>query len=273
MSPYLTTYDAQRVFVRGVRALDIAEPLASFDGESDAAAALDCLRRHNFVAAGVRTDGFVTHVIEREALEAAAAQAEAGAPPGSCLAHARPLSTDDLLPDTALLDAVVVQLHARTFVLVQVLGVPCGLVSRRDLEDPPVRMWLFGLLTLIEMAIVRRIEVWGDEVMWRSSLSPARLQKALELQAERRRRGLETPLLHCLPFSDKGQVVARNEALREALGFASRKRAEAIFKTLERLRNNLAHMQPVVEGDWEIILNFAQNIEPLLVRLNAASSE
>jgi hypothetical protein len=266
----LSTYDSQRVFVRGVRALDIAEPLPSFDAASDAAEALACLRAHVCEAAGVRTHGFVTHLIERAALEEAVAAAPEQAAEGGmgpCAAWARPLLPDDLLPDTALLDDVVTRLHERSFVLVQVMGAPCGIVSRRDLEDPPVRMWLFGLLTLVELGLAHRIdERYGDEE-WRLLLSPARVEKALELQAERRRRGFETPLLQCLPFSDKGQIVARDPSLRLVMGFGSRKRAEATFKALERMRNNLAHMQPVVESDWEILVGIARDVEGLLARL------
>lgn len=263
-----TTYDAERVFVHGVRALDIAEPLPSFELAGDAAPVLACLRTHHLPAAGVRSGGFVTHVVTLRALEENAAR---GADACPLAALARPPAADELLSGAATLGEVVERLHARDFVLVEVLGAACGIVSRRDLEDPPVRMWLFGLLTLIETTVARSIEGWAGEEVWRALLAPARLEQAERLQAERLRRGLETPLLYCLPFSDKGQIVARAEDLRGALGFASRKRAEADFKALERLRNNLAHMQPIVESDWELILRFAQNVEGLLHRLDAAA--
>ncbi len=258
-----TKYDAQRVFVYGVGALDIADPLASFELEGDAAEVLACLRSLNAPAAGLRRGGFVTHVITQTAL--VEGSAAAGAPQLANLA--RPLEPGDLVAGTAPLATLVERLHDRPFVLVEVLGVPCGIVSRQDLEDPPVRMWLFGLLTLIETTVARSIEGWAEEVVWRGLLAPARVERAEALQAERLRRGIQTPLLHCLPFSDKGQIVARSEELRMALGFASRKRAEADFKALERLRNNLAHMQPIVESDWELILRFAQDTERLLRRL------
>jgi hypothetical protein len=273
MTPPLTTYNAHRIFVRGIHALDIADPLASFDSSSSAEAALDHMRAGRLPAVGVRTGGYVTRIIERGALEEVRA---AGSAFGSCAEHARPIEAGELLPESALLDDVVLTLERRPFLLVQLLGQPTGIIDRSDLEDPPVRMWLFGLLSLIEMTIVRRIEEWaGDEgdAAWRPLLSPSRLQKAEELQAERLRRGSETPLLHCLPFSDKGQIVARNRDLLDSFAFASRKRAEAVFKALERMRNNLAHMQPVVDGDWELIVLFAQGVEALLTRLEGASAK
>lgn len=264
MAPSRTTYDVHRVFMQGVLARDIAEPLASFEESTTAGHLLEYLRGRDLQAAALRRNGLAHHVVERARLEAAAlAQDEALA--GPCLAFARPPTPEELLPDTSTIDRVVVQLQGRDFVLLEVFGAPGGIICRRDLEDPPVRMWLFGLLTLIEMVMVERIEAWApDEMAWRALLSPARLAKAEVLQEERRRRNLETPLLHCLPLSDKGQIVARAESLRVAMRLPSRKRTVAHFKKLERLRNNLAHVQPIVQSDWDVIVLFATNIAGLL---------
>jgi hypothetical protein len=61
-------------------------------------------------------------------------------------------------------------------------------------------------------------------------------------------------LFDCLQFSDKGQVIARNEEVRKFTVFASRRQAEEAVKKLEQLRNNLAHAQDILKSDWDTII-------------------
>ena len=72
-----------------------------------------------------------------------------------------------------------------------------------------------------------------------------RLRKAASLLTERRRRGQDVRLLDCLQFSDKGQVLLKNKDIREQLEIPSRREGRARIKTLESLRNNLAHSQDI----------------------------
>jgi hypothetical protein len=127
-----------------------------------------------------------------------------------------------------------------------------------------MRMWLFGMVTIIEMGFLRLIErKYGDDG-WRRYLSEARLNKAQGLLAERQRLNQSPRLLDCLQFSDKAQICARDEELRQLAGFASRRRADEVIKHLERLRNNLVHAQDIVAWDWVTIVALAENTERLL---------
>jgi len=131
-------------------------------------------------------------------------------------------------------------------------------------DDPPVRMWLFGLITLIEMRFLTLIERRFPEDGWQQYLSNKRLVKAAALQEERRRRKQDPQLLDCLQFSDKAQIVIRDEQLRGQIGFQSRRQAEQAIKNLEKLRNNLAHAQDIVSLDWGTIVNLSENLERVI---------
>ena len=101
------------------------------------------------------------------------------------------------------------------------------MVTRDDLQKPPVRMWLFGMVTMIELRYTRLIAGTVPRVrVWREFLSEGRLKKAEELMAERSRRNRSVGLLDCLQLSDKGQIVARNESIRGRTIFTSRRQAE-----------------------------------------------
>jgi hypothetical protein len=255
-------YDIQKAFMRGVLLRDIAEPLPSFDAQTPAIVARALLDATGGTVAGVRTDGFVSAHATREALVG-----------GSCGDCAEPIDAGRILPDTAVMATIIHALNREPYFFVRMLGTVVGLVTRADLEDPPVRMWLFGLLSTIEARFVVLIqrrygEADGDlsghtpaaENPWAAALSPARMEKARALQQERQRRQLNDELLHCLQFADKAQIVARDKRLRAAIGFVSRKRADQTIKEMERLRNNLAHGQEIVASDWDAIVTLAENL-------------
>ena len=147
---------------------------------------------------------------------------------------------------------------------VRILGEVGGLVTRTDLQDPPVRMWLFGLLTAIEMRFQTLIQQRFTDESWMQYVSPARVEKAKLLLEERQRRNQNPTLIDCLQFSDKLQIIARDERLRDQVGFVSRRRADAAGKVLEALRNNLAHSQDIIASDWDTIFAMAENLDRLL---------
>jgi hypothetical protein len=125
-------------------------------------------------------------------------------------------------------------------------------------------MWLFGLITLIEMHFLTLIEQHFEDDSWQGYLSNSRLEKARALQVERTRRKQDPRLLDCLQFSDKAQIVVRDEILRKQVGFASRRRGVEAIKSLEKLRNNLAHAQDIISFDWETIVALAENLESVI---------
>jgi hypothetical protein len=139
-------------------------------------------------------------------------------------------------------------------VFVKTLGAVGGIITSADIQKPAVRMWLFGIVTLIEMRCAELIESMCPENQWKQYLSEGRLQKAESLLAERQRRSQSVRLFDCLQFADKGQIIARHEALRSATIFTSRRQVEDAVAKLEQLRNNLAHAQDIPDSDWDTIL-------------------
>ncbi len=246
-------YDMQRMFLSGTTVRDIAEPLLSFDAWTDASRVRSALDAHGVAVAGVRLGGRMQgYVLLGELGE------------GACEESMREFDDLHVLSDHTTLVDTVLALVDSPHVFVRVLGEVSGVVTREDLQDPPVRMWLFGIVTIIEMYYRRMIDKNLTEEEWRHYLSPARAAKAEELLEERRRRGQSPSLLDCLQFGDMAQIVARDEGLRNQAGYPSRKRADRAAKMLERLRNNLAHTQDIVSWDWDTIIALAENIQRLI---------
>jgi hypothetical protein len=243
----------RRVFAEGFRVADIAEPLASFDDTTPAADVERFAAAADFDVVGVRRGGMVWGFAERPLPET-----------GPCGPAAVPFAGDATLPDSAPLAAAVRVLAAAPRVFVAAFGRVAGIVTRADVQKPPVRMWLFGIVTLIELRYARLIEEFCPDESWRQYLSAGRLKKAEELLAERRRRSRELTLFDCLQLSDKGQIVARDERIRRMTIFPSRSQAEQGVKMLEGLRNNLAHAQDIVSCDWDAVVRLSEQLERVM---------
>jgi hypothetical protein len=233
----------KRVFLEAFTARDIAEPLASFDAGAPSAAVRDLIRTRGLAAVGIRRDGQVAGYVQLDRLG-----------DGACGEYLQAFDEKAVLEDDAPLLNVLTRLQEIPIAFVSVLGSVGGIVARADLQKPPVRMWLFGIVTLIEMRCTSLIEEHCPGGTWKQYLSGARLQKAQALLDERRRRNQALGLLDCLQFSDKGQIVARHEDMRNRTVFASRRQAEEAIKRLEQLRNNLAHAQDIIVSDWQTIV-------------------
>jgi hypothetical protein len=239
----------KRVFTETFSARDVAEPLASFDAGAASENVRDFMNARGFDIVGIRTDGEVVGYVERASLEES-----------NCGQYLQPLEKAAVLSDTVSLLAVLINLNRAEFLFVNMLGKVAGIITRDDMQKPTVRMWLFGIVTLVEMRFSDLIERYSPEDSWRKYLSEARLQKAQSLLAERRRRNQQLQLLDCLQFADKGQIIARNEDIRKWTVFASRGQAEEASKRLEQLRNNLAHAQDIVTSDWSTIVQLCEFI-------------
>ncbi len=245
----------RRVFTEGFSAMDLAEPLVSFDSWTASEVVRKYMDCKGFDRVGLRRDGLVAGYARREDLDG-----------GECGDHLRHFIVgDDIVPANASLMQVVESLAINSQCFVLMLDQVGGIITLSDLEKPPMRMFLFGMITLGEMLMTDLIRFRCPNGAWRELVSPQRLAKAVALQQERLRCGQEVELLNCLQYGDKGLILMHDDEVRKALGFHSRKEARRAFKELELLRNNLAHTQEIVPTGWQRIIitchHFEQNLE------------
>lgn len=133
-------------------------------------------------------------------------------------------------------------------------------VRRDDFNSPLARMWLFGILTSIELDLKWHIRRSGDKTQWSEALSPGRHTMIEKLMAERHRRNQPCDLIDCLQLSDLFSVILHQAGLPGALGFKSRKTAKRVFADMEILRNHVAHSQVICEELWPTIARLARHL-------------
>jgi hypothetical protein len=247
----------ERTFRGAFHARDVAEALVSFDSSMPAATALERAERRGFAVVGVREHGLVAGYANAEDLEGVRVCGDA----------VRGFEDDEVVAGGTPLDEGLRRLAGKDRVFVTAFGQVAGIVTWTDVQKPPVRMWLFGLVTLLEDTFTGLIEVWHPDDSWTELISAGRLRKARELLRERRRHGADVDLrlIDCLQLPDKGLILLRREETRRLLDLPSKEAGERALKKLAQLRNGLAHSQDIVTRDWDMILRLAGRLEDIVL--------
>lgn len=248
--------DLRRLFIRTIALRDIAEPLISFDANQSAQGVRALMDRRGYDVVGVREHGVVTGFAVRSELEG-----------GAIGDQRRPFGAGDVLPDGEPLLAAFATLRERRHVFIAVLGQVGGIVTRGDLQKAPVRLWLFGLVSLLEMQLLRVIRERYPSDSWASQLTADRLAGAHRVFAERQRRREENDLSDCLQLGDKASILMKDKELFALSGFASKRALETFFKEVGLLRNALAHANDILQGRWPEVAELVNTLESFLERL------
>ena len=241
-------------FVTSFHAVDIADPLLSFDAETESARVHTAMVSRGQDVAGIREGGLVIRYRRRD-----------GDTP-SDRGEALPIRPEQVVHGETPLHLVIGRLADEPFLFVRTLGEVNGIIHPAGIEKPPGRMWLFGMVTLLDMRTTVAIDLVYANQPWRDQLAPGRLAKAEALHAERLRRGHPCRLEDCLQLSDKVQLLARNGHFCSVTRVESRRQFKARVKELESLRNNLAHAQDLVPHNWPIIVTLATDLDRMLLR-------
>jgi len=246
----------KRLFLEGFSVLDVAEALPSFDADAEADDVRTRMIQAELPVIGVRREGIVVGYALQDELAN-----------GTCGDHMRQFTVANVVGESASLQQVIECLDRSDHCFVSLLGQVAGVVTRGDMQKPPIRMWLFGVVTIIELQLTQVIELNYPDGSWTGAISRGRLKKAEALRDERLRRREPARLIDCLQFADKAQVVLAEAASRETFGFTSKRDGERAMKDLQSLRNNLAHAQDIVAVNWDAIVSLSRRLDRIMARI------
>ncbi|MHC4842544.1 MAG: hypothetical protein ACYTEE_01960 [Planctomycetota bacterium] len=242
-----------RVFNENITAIDIASPLLSFDADSNAEKVRKVLEKKGIDVAGIRLDGVMAGYVLRDELSN-----------GACEDSLKSFDNEVTLDASAIIPEVIKALEDRDRVFLTLFGVVAGFLRKEDLEKPAARMWLFGIISLIEMSVTEAISIRFKGDSWQDLVSPARLLKAQALFEERRQSKVPCDLLSCLQLIDKGTIFMKDLKLRSMTPYESRRSGEKDVKRLVRLRNHLAHSHALMPDNWDVIVVLANRFDRIL---------
>lgn len=245
--------DLREIFDRALTVRHVAEPFLAFDGPRPALEIKAFMDERDFDVVGVRQDGIVVGYVECSKLM------------GKTLEdHMTPFESHLEVDETTSILGALRLLRDSPRIFVRVMGHVSGIVTKGDLHKAPVRMYLFGVLSLLEMQLLRLIRSAFPDDAWKSKLTRPRIKAATGLLDARRKRNEAIDLADCLQFCDKATIVAKSQELREELGLQSKRNAENRLKKLQHLRDDLAHAQDVVTSRWPGLVDLLESAEDIL---------
>jgi hypothetical protein len=246
--------ELRQLFERSIAVREIAEPLVSFDSNQDQHWVLQFMAERNYDLVGVRAHGLVSGYARKSDLGQS----------GRLEEQLRSFGEEHVLHDGDSILSAMRILKTAPAVFVAHLGRVHGIVTRGDLQKTPVRMWLFGLISMIEMQLSRLVRAFYPDETWRDLLSNERLDNLHRVYAERNRRNEAIDLADCLQLCDKAALVLKNPSFRQSSPFPSKAAGDRFFKNLEGTRNALAHSQDIITGKWPSLAELAVEAETLL---------
>ncbi|EON77676.1 hypothetical protein ADIS_1895 [Lunatimonas lonarensis] len=125
------------------------------------------------------------------------------------------------------------------------------IATRSDLDKIPVRLALFGFVSVLETVLKEMVRSLVPE--WEKSLSRERLAAARKLYRMKRSRSEEIDVVHCLHLADLGSVFSKEKRYKLFGDQLSRKVFDDRMRDVGKLRDALAHSQDVLPFDWEEI--------------------
>jgi len=116
------------------------------------------------------------------------------------------------------------------------------IVTRADINKPPVRIYLFGIISLFEMHLNFWINYYYPDSNWELLISKKRLEEAKELYKTKKMNNQDLSLLEYLQYCDKRDILKKSEGFLEKFDI-SKKQFYTFVKHVENIRNELAHSQ------------------------------
>lgn len=135
------------------------------------------------------------------------------------------------------------------------------IATRSDLDKIPVRLGMFGLISVLE-SVLREI-IRRSIPEWEESLSKERLEAAQKLYELKIARSEDIDLIQCLQLGDLGSVFSKNQRFKRFGPSLSRKVYDDRIRNIGKLRDALAHSQDILPFAWEEIadlIGFIRNV-------------
>ena len=178
----------------------------------------------------------------------------------------RPINEQEVISEsTPLIEAFEI-LCNEEFLLIKEKRNITKIVTRADLDSIPIRICLYGIISLFEGLL--RENIMFNQIKWENHLNEHRLEEAKKLYRKKSNKNQEISLLNCTQFCDLGTIVKKEWDIYSPLIDDSKSNVDKKFKFIRKLRDSLAHSEKLMY-DWNEILdniNFVRKVSEELAK-------
>ena len=237
-----TRFDSlKKLFIDNITAQSIYEPLLCCLIDSNTSHAKDVLRARDFDIAGVKAEpeGPIIGYVKTEELENETFQD-----------HLLNIELANVVSDSTPIANIINIFSDNDFVFVISGNQVNGIITKADINKPPVRIYLFGILSLFEMHLNLWISHFFPENCWKEILKDNRIEMAENVFNKRKGNNQELSLLECIQLCDKKEILQTSDDFLAIFNF-SKKNYTKLLKRAEEIRNELAHSQNSIISNME----------------------
>lgn len=249
------------IFETDITAIHINEELQSCKFDSDSIEVKRIMESKDYEVFGVKEGNKIIGYVDINDLNG-----------GKCSKYTREFHSSELISESTPLIHILPILKEKSRIFVLYGNQVNGIITRSDLQKLTVRLFLFGIISILEIRMTKIIKSFYLEDKWEDLLSKKRLKKAFALYSNQKVRNDNIELIDCLQLSDKKELFLKSPQIMEKLDY-SKKSLDKILNRAERLRNDLAHSRDFnnpKENEyvtWSNIINLTEEIEKLLWNL------
>jgi len=247
----------KQLFIDNVTARCIYEPLLSCPQSSMAMEAKEVLETRDFDVAGIkeRKDGPVVSYVMTKDLQG-----------GETRDYSKTIEHDLIISDSTPLAQIFSVLSNKEFVFVVYGNQITGIITKADINKPPVRIYIFGTISLLEMHINLWINHFFKNDSWKEEIPKERMGSALKSYDLRKGNNQELTLVECLQLCDKRELLLKSKDFLNKFNL-SKKKFKSLVGRAETIRNELVHSQNsiIANINWTKFVNTIQVAETFLI--------
>ncbi|WP_100011640.1 CBS domain-containing protein [Lentibacillus sediminis] len=225
----------RNLFEKDINVNHISEDMKTFNSNDSINQAWEYMNKYDFDNVGVEEDGKIIGYIDYEDLEKERSN--------KCGEYRKDFIPGEVVSDTTPLINALYLFKGTSRIFVLEGNKVTKIVTKSDFQKTPVQLLLFGLVSMVEMYLLKLIKGNSTNRSWKGYLADNRIKKTEEIYNQRKQSNEEIELIDCLQLCDKRDIILKNEEILPLLPFGSKNKGDKYFKKLEGLRNDLAHVQ------------------------------
>lgn len=149
-----------------------------------------------------------------------------------------------LISDSTPIADIVHELKKRKTLFVNYGSNISYIITRADLNKPPVRIFIFGMISLLEMHLNYWVSHFCPEDKWERTILPERIDSAHQKlqEAKKNSENTELTLVSYLQFCDKKELLRDSPEFLSELD-VTKTQLKDYLRWVEGIRNDIAHSQ------------------------------
>lgn len=243
------------IFESNITASHIAEELKYCNSDIDFGSLKENMEKLDFDTFGITTQSDIKGYIEYSDVN-----------DNKWKENIKTFDSSDLITDSTPLLNILPILKKKERIFVLYGNQVRGIITRSDLQKITVRMFLFGLISLLELNITKIIRDEYPDDLWKDLINEKRLIEAEKLLDAQKLKSENISLLDCLQLTDKTMIFRKSENIIERIG-CSKSKLKSIFGYSTNLRNTIAHSKNLIDLHSSDIIDLAIDIDYLLEKM------